>query len=187
MRIIKVTNVEKFASKIIPKQPQINKSIVESIINNVRKNGDSAIKKYEKKFTGANISSLRLTPTEIKSAFKKVSKTEIASIRLAKAKLEKTESKTKSLLKNFTITDNGVKISKKFIPIESVGCYVPGGLARYPSSAIMSVVPAKIAGVKRIVVVTPPNKQGKLDPLTIVAANISGAITQPNCLANSST
>ena len=66
MRIIKVTNIEKFATKITPKQPQKNKTIVESILKNVKKNGDLAVRKYEKKFTGANISSLRLTPTEIK-------------------------------------------------------------------------------------------------------------------------
>ena len=175
MRIIKVINVEKFAAKIIPKQPQKNKTIVESILNNVKKNGDTAIRKYEKKFSGANVSSLRLTQTEIKNAYRKVSKNELNALRIAKARLTKTESSTKSILKNKTISNNGIKISKKFIPIESVGCYVPGGLAKYPSSVIMSVVPAKVAGVKRIVVVSPPDSDGKIDPLTIVAANICGA------------
>jgi len=175
IRIIKVTNVEKFAAKIIPKQPQKNKTIVESILKNVKKNGDDAIRKYEKKFSGANISSLRLTQTEIKNAYSKVSKTELSALRLAKARLEKTESVIKSILKNKTINNDGIKISKKFVPINSVGCYIPGGLARYPSSVIMSVVPAKVAGVKRIVVVSPPNSNGKIDSLTIVAANICGA------------
>ena len=175
IRIIKVTNVEKFAAKIIPKQPQKNKTIVESILKNVKKNGDDAIRKYEKKFTGANLSSLRLTQTEIKNAYSKVSKTELSALRLAKARLEKTESIIKSILKNKTINNDGIKISKKFIPIQSVGCYIPGGLAKYPSSVIMSIVPAKVAGVKRVVVVSPPNLDGKIDPLTIVAANICGA------------
>ena len=175
IRIIKVTNVEKFAAKIIPKQPQKNKTIVESILKNVKKNGDDAIRKYEKKFTGANLSSLRLTQTEIKNAYSKVSKTELSALRLAKARLEKTESVIKSILKNKTINNDGIKISKKFIPIQSVGCYIPGGLAKYPSSVIMSIVPAKVAGVKRVVVVSPPNSDGKIDPLTIVAANICGA------------
>jgi len=175
IRIIKVTNVEKFAAKIIPKQPQKNKIIVESILKNVKKNGDDAIRKYEKKFSGANLSSLRLTQTEIKNAYSKVSKTELNALRLAKARLEKTESVIKSILKNKTINNDGIKISKKFIPINSVGCYIPGGLARYPSSVIMSVVPAKVAGVKRVVVVSPPNSNGKIDSLTIVAANICGA------------
>ena len=175
IRIIKVTNVEKFAAKIIPKQPQKNKTIVESILKNVKKNGDNAIRKYEKKFSGANLSSLRLTQTEIKNAYSKVSKTELSALRLAKARLEKTESVIKSILKNKTLNNDGIKISKKFIPIQSVGCYIPGGLAKYPSSVIMSIVPAKVAGVKRVVVVSPPNSDGKIDPLTIVAANICGA------------
>ena len=175
IRIIKVTNVEKFAAKIIPKQPQKNKDIVESILKNVKKNGDVAIRKYEKKFSGANISSLRVTQTDIKNAYSKVSKTELNALRLAKAKLVKTESTIKSILKNKTINNDGIKISKKFIPIQSVGCYIPGGLAKYPSSVIMSIVPAKVAGVKRIVIVSPPNSNGQIDPLTIVAANICGA------------
>ena len=175
MRILKVTNVESFARKITPKQPQNNKTIVESILKNVQKNGDVAVKKYEKKFSNANISSLRVSKNEIKSAYSKISKIELGAIRLAKTRLEKSESLIKSLLKNNTINHDGTKISKKFIPIGSVGCYVPGGLAKYPSSVIMSVVPAKIAGVKRIVVVSPPNSNGKLDPLSIVTADICGA------------
>ncbi len=175
IRIIKVTNVEKFAAKIIPKQPQKNRRIVESVLKNVKKNGDKAVRKYEKKFTGANLSSLRLTQTEIKNAYSKVSKTELSALRLAKARLEKTEYAIKSILKNKTINNDGIKISKKFIPIRSAGCYIPGGLAKYPSSVIMSVVPAKIAGVKRVVVVSPPNSDGKINPLTTVSANICGA------------
>ncbi len=175
MKIIQVTNVEKFVAQILPNQPQKNKSIVESILKNVQKNGDSAIRKYEKKFSGAKITSLRLSQNEIKDAFSKVSKNKIDAIRLSKSRLEKTESTVKSILKNKTINTDGIKISKKFVPIQSVGCYIPGGLARYPSSVIMSVIPAKIAGVKRIVVVSPPNFDGKIDPLTIVAANLCGA------------
>jgi len=175
MRIIKVTNVEKFAAKILPKQPQNNKTIVESILKNVKKNGDDAVRKYEKKFSKANISTLQLSQSEIKNAYSKITKTELDALRLAKARLGKTESSIKSILKNKIINDDGIKISKKFIPIQSVGCYIPGGLARYPSSVIMSVVPAKIAGVKRIVVVSPPNSTGKIDPLTIVAADVCGA------------
>ncbi len=175
MKIIQVTNVEKFVAQILPKQPQKNKSIVESILKNVQKNGDSAIKEYEKKFSGAKITSLRLSQNEIKDAFSKVSKNKIAAIRLSKSRLEKTESAVKSILKNKTINTDGIKISKKFVPIQSVGCYIPGGLAKYPSSVIMSVIPAKIAGVKRIVIVSPPNSDGKIDPLTIVAADLCGA------------
>jgi len=175
MKIIKVNNIEKFAVKSLPKQPQKNRIIVESILKDVKKNGDVAIRKYEKKFSRSNITTLRVSKAEIKNAYSKVSKIEIDSLRLAKKRLEKTESAIKSLLKNKTINQDGIKISKKFIPIQSVGCYIPGGLAKYPSSVIMSVVPSKVACVKRIVVVTPPNSDGKIDPLTIVAANLCGA------------
>ena len=175
MKIIQVTNVESFASQIIPKQPQKNKKITESILKKVQKDGDLAIKKYERKFSGAKLTSLRVSKNEIENAYKKVSKQEITAIKLAKNRLEKTESIIKSVLKNKNINNEGVKISKKFVPIQNTGCYIPGGLAKYPSSVIMSVIPAKVAGVKRIVVVSPPDSSGKIDPLTIVAAQICGA------------
>ena len=175
MKIHKVTNIEQFVVKILPKQPQKNKSIVESILKNVQKNGDSAVKKYEKKFTGASISTLRVSVTEIKNAYSKVSKSEIIALRIAKTRVEKTEFTVKTIFKDKKINHDGVQILKKFIPIPSIGCYIPGGLAKYPSSVIMSVIPAKVAGVKRIVVVSPPNSNGKIDPLTIVAADICGA------------
>ena len=88
MKIIKITDVEKFAVKIIPKQPQNNKTIVESIVKNVKKNGDDAIRKYEKKFSKANLSTLRISKTEIKNAYSLVSKTELDAIRLAKIALD---------------------------------------------------------------------------------------------------
>jgi histidinol dehydrogenase len=175
MKIHKVTNIEQFVAKIIPKQAQKNKTIVETIIKNVQKNGDSSVKKYEKKFTGATISNLRVSKSEIKNAYTKVSKNEITALKLSKNKVEKTESVIKNIFKDKKINQDGVQILKKFIPIQSTGCYIPGGLARYPSSVIMSVIPAKVAGVKRIVVVSPPNSNGKIDPLTIVAADICGA------------
>ena len=175
MKIIQVTNVESFASQIIPKQPQKNKQITESILKKVQKDGDLAIKKYERKFSGAKLTSLHVSKNEIENAYKKVSKQEITAIKVAKSRLEKTESIIKSVLKNKNINNDGVKISKKFVPIQNTGCYIPGGLAKYPSSVIMSVIPAKVAGVKRIVVVSPPDSSGKIDPLTIVAAQICGA------------
>jgi len=175
MKIIQVTNVENFASKFTSKQPQKSKKIVESILKNVQKDGDSAIKKYEKKFSGAKLTSLRVSKQEIKNAHKKVSRQEVAAIKLAKNRLEKTEGTIKSVLKNKNITIDGVKISKQFRPLQNIGCYIPGGLAKYPSSVIMAVIPAKVADVKRIVVVTPPNSNGRVDPTTLVTADICGA------------
>ncbi|MGI9566889.1 MAG: histidinol dehydrogenase [Nitrosopumilus sp.] len=175
MKIIKVANIEKFIHQITPTQPQNNKTIVESIIKDVKKNGDNAIRKYEKKFSGANLSSLRLSQSEIENAYSKVSKIELSALCLTKTRLEKTESAINSILKKKVINNDGIKISKQFVPIDSVGCYIPGGLAKYPSSVIMSVVPAKVAGVKRIVVASPSNASGTIDPLTIAAAKICGA------------
>ena len=178
IRIIKVSNIDKFATEVTPKNTQKNKIITETsiLLKNVQKNGDIAIKKYEKKFNKANISSLRLSANEIEKSFSKVSKSRNSmQYVIAKKRLEKTELSIKSLLKTRTIYNEGTKISKEFIPIQSTGCYIPGGLARYPSTVIMSVVPAKIAGVKRIVVVSPPNSSGKIDPLTVVTAQICGA------------
>lgn len=174
MKIIKVTNVDNFVTKIIPNKPQKNYQTVQSIINQVKIHGDIALKKYEKKFSGANIISFRVSQNEIKDSYKKVSKKEILAIKLAKNRLEKTESKLKSILKNQVISHDGIKISKKFVPLQNIGCYIPGGLAKYPSSVIMSVVPAKVAGVKRVIVVSPPTSSGLIDPLTIVAADICG-------------
>ncbi|MDH3501153.1 MAG: histidinol dehydrogenase [Nitrosopumilus sp.] len=175
MKIIRVSNVENFVTNVFPKQSQKNKSIVNSILKNVQKNGDSAIIKYEKKLNNVNLTTLRVTKKEILSAYSKVSKEQINAIKIAKNRLEKTETMVKIMLKNQLIKTDGIEILKKFLPIQSTGCYIPGGLAKYPSSVIMSVIPAKIAGVRRIVVVSPPNPDGKIDPLTIVASDICGA------------
>ena len=175
MKIISIKNTDQFLRKIGTKNSSKSQKIVESILRDIKKNGDSAVKKYEKKFGAGNISSLRVTKRDISSAYSKVLPSDIAAINLAKSRLSKTESAVKRQLKDITIKSGQTKISKSFVPIESVGCYVPGGAARYPTSAIMSVVPAKVAGVKRIVVVSPPSSSGNIDPLTIVAADICGA------------
>ncbi len=174
MKIIQISNIENFAKTIRNPVSKSNKKIVESIISDVKKSGDSAVKRYEKKF-GAKITSLCVSKKEIRDAYSKVSSDEIRAINISKNRLIKNETKLKNLLKNFSIKTDGIKITKSFKPIDSVGCYVPGGLAKYPSSAVMSIIPAKVAGVKKIVLVTPPNKQGRIDPLTLVAADICGA------------
>jgi len=172
MRIIPVKNVRAFAKFT---EQKYDKKLVESIIAQVAKEGDSALKKFEKKFNRVDLRTLQVSKKEIADAYKTVTKEQLSAISLAKAKLAKTEQTLKNQLKKITITSDGTKIVKSFVPLDSVGCYVPGGLARYPSSAVMSVVPAKIAGVKKIIVTTPPNKQGKVAPLVLVAADICGA------------
>jgi histidinol dehydrogenase len=173
MRIITIGNISSFASSIKPKPAKKNKKIIESIISDVKKNGDLAIKKYEKRFGALGNGPLKVSKKEIRNSYSKVTKDQIDAIKLAKKRLTKTELAIKNTLKNIALENDGIKIRKFFLPLLSIGCYVPGGYARYPSSLVMSVVPAKVAGVKRIVVVSPPNKR-TIDPLTLVSADICG-------------
>lgn len=174
MKIITIRDVDKFAATITPPNTQTNKKKIESILLDVKNNGDLAVKKYEKKFGGFKTGSLKVSKKEIQKSYSKVTKDQIKAIKIAKNILSKTEAALKKRLVNFEIITSGVKIKKFFTPISSVGCYVPGGSARYPSSLVMSVIPAKIAGVKRIVVTSPTNKQGSIDPLTLVTADLCG-------------
>jgi histidinol dehydrogenase len=174
MRIISVRNINTTIESVRPKINQQNRNIIKSIILDVKKRKDKAIKEYEKKFTGANLKSIRVSQAEIKNAYSKVTREQITAIRLAKKRLEQSEFTVKNQLKKIVLQIDGIKINRDFIPIESVGCYIPGGAARYPSTVVMSVVPAKVAGVKKIICVTPPNKNGMIDPLTLVAGDICG-------------
>ncbi len=151
-----------------------NKKNVEAIISTVKKNGDIALKKHEKKICGADITNLKILNSDINYAYSKVTNEQINAIKFIKRQLSKTELALKKQFRNIMINVNGTKIQKSFVPINDVGCYVPGGLARYPSSLVMAVIPAKIAGVKRIVVVSPSNKYGMIDPLILVTADICG-------------
>ena len=174
MKTIIVRNINATVDAVRPKPKEQYRKKVESIILDVQKRKDKALKEYEKKFSGAKLRSFRVTKSEIKDAYSKVTKEQIAAIKIAKKRLERTESALKSQLQNITIKIDGIKITKVFVPLERVGCYIPGGSARYPSTAMMSIVPAKIAGVKKIIAVSPPNKNGLIDPLTLVVADLCG-------------
>jgi len=163
IKILQVRNIDSFVESRRQKTSEKDRKIVQSILNDIRKNGDSAVKKYERKFNGKSTSQLRVSAKEIKEALSKISRKEISALQTMSARLRKSSPKIQ------------IRGSSKFVPIPSVGCYIPGGQARYPSSVVMSVIPAKIAGVKRIVVVSPPSRDGKIDPLTIAAAKKCGA------------
>ena len=163
IKILQVRNIDSFVESRRQKTSEKDRRTVQKILNDVRKNGDSAVKKYERKFNGRKTSQLRVSAKEIKEARSKTSREEITALQTMSARLRKYSPKMQ------------VRGSSKFVPIPSVGCYIPGGQARYPSSVVMSVIPAKIAGVKRIVVVSPPSRDGKIDPLTIAAAKMCGA------------
>lgn len=179
MRTIIVRNINAtvVAVRQRPKPTKEQKKIVSDILLDVQKNpDDKTLIKYEKKDgkLKVNLKSIRVAKSEIKNAYSKVSKDQINAIKLAKKRLERTELSLKNKLEKITIQADGIKISKMFVPLESVGCYIPGGEARYPSTVIMAVIPAKVAGVKKIVAVSPPDKNGDIDPLTLVAADICG-------------
>ena len=169
IKILQVRNIDSFVESRRQKTSEKDKKIVQSILNDVRKNGDSAVKKYEQKFNGRKTSQLRVSEKEIKEARSKISSEEVTALRDMLARLLPRQ----KILANPRLEVGSVY--RDFVPIPSVGCYIPGGQARYPSSVVMSVVPARKAGVKRIVVVSPPNSDGKIDPLTIVAAKMCGA------------
>ena len=169
IKILQVRNVDSFVESRRQKTSEKDRKTVQVILNDVKRNGDSAVKKYERKFNGRKTSQLRVSAKEIKEAKSKISRQESLAISLSGP------SEPLSLIRNWRQTSKSPRTSSSFIPIPSVGCYVPGGQARYPSSVIMSVTPAKEAGVKRIVVVSPPGRDGKIDPLTIAAAKRCGA------------
>jgi len=171
IKILQVRNIDSFVESRRQKTSEKDRKTVQSILNDVRKNGDSAVKKYEQKFNGRKTSQLRVSAKEIKEARSKISRKEVTALRDMSARLIP---RRKILPDPVQWIDAG-SVFRKFVPIPSVGCYIPGGQARYPSSVVMSVVPARKAGVKRIVVVSPPGPDGKIDPLTIVAAKKCGA------------
>ena len=169
IKILQVRNVDSFVESRRQKTSDKDRKIVQSILDDVRKNGDAAVKKYEQKFNGRKTISLRVNEKEIKEA--KITKAQFGALRLSALRL----SKTQRILKKRLFDSVSKLAGISFIPVSSVGCYVPGGQARYPSSAIMSIWTASLAGVKRIVAVSPPGSDGKIDPMTITVAKICGA------------
>lgn len=153
--------------------PQKNE-IVEKIINDVIRFGDDAIIKYTKKYDKTRINTIRVEKSELKKAYKKVTTNQLNSLKKSKKLLEKNETILLKRLTGIVSSENGVTIKRTLKPIESVGCYVPGGRARYPSTLMMCAVPAMVAGVKRISIVTPPMRDGSIDPVTLVAADLCG-------------
>lgn len=146
--------------------------IVADIIANVRKNGDSALVEYSKKFDGAVDDVLEVTKEEIDEAMNEVDGELLEIIKQAKENI--TAFHSRQVRNSFLINEkDGVIIGQKVIPIEKVGLYVPGGTAAYPSSVLMNCVPAKIAGCREIVMVTPA-KAGKVKPAILAAARVAG-------------
>ena len=174
MRVINVREIDSTLESLRSETNKHVKKRVSAIISDIRKNGDKALKAYEKRFNNVTLGSLKVSASEIKLAYSKVSEDQVKAIKLAKRRLERSEIAVKNLLRGISISNDGIRISKIFSPLGSVGCYIPGGKARYPSTVVMSVVPAKVAGVKKIVAVSPAYQEGSIDPLTLVSADICG-------------
>jgi len=179
IRILQVRNIDSFVESRRQKTSEKDRKTVQAILNDVRKNGDSAVKKYERKFNGRKTSQLRVSAKEIKEARSKIDND--WQTRDVIEGLIEYYGGAEDVLQHYLPKHDHIKatlcpgITRSFVPIPSVGCYIPGGQARYPSSVVMSVELAKLAGVKRIVVVSPPGPDGKIDPLTIAAAKKFGA------------
>ncbi len=174
-KMIKILNMNEISKEEIFERAEIKTSVqdvVEEIISNVRKNGDKALFEYCEKFDKAHLTSLEVTKEEIDEAVASTDKKMLDILYEAKGNIEFFH---KHQIRNsFVINEkDGIVMGQKIIPIEKVGLYVPGGTAAYPSSVLMNAVPAKLAGVSEIVIVTPPTN-GKINPAILAAAYVAG-------------
>ncbi len=151
------------------------KDKIEEIINNVKNNGDSACLIYTEKFDGIklDLDELLVSESEIQDAYTKLDDKTIESIRRAKRNIEKFHRIQLNGIKS-VVTEVGVEVKQIFVPYDRVGIYIPGGTANYPSTVLMTAIPAKIAGVNEIIMTTPPNNEKKVSPAVLIAANESG-------------
>lgn len=149
---------------------------VQVILDDVKGRGDEALFDYTERFDGCRLSrdTIRVTPEEIAAAYEKVDDSMVEIIRKALVNIRSFHEKQK-VQSWFDAQPNGTILGQKVTALASVGVYVPGGKAAYPSSVLMNIVPAQVAGVEKIVMVTPPDKNGEVTPATLVAANEAGA------------
>ncbi|WP_294401492.1 histidinol dehydrogenase [uncultured Clostridium sp.] len=146
---------------------------VKNILSKVKEEGDKALFDFTKSFDKVELTKLEVSAEEINQCFDKVEDNFIQALKEAKANIEAYHEKQKA--NGFMITkEKGVYLGQRVLPLERVGVYVPGGTAAYPSSVLMNVIPAKVAGVDEIIMVTPPDKNGGINPYIGVAAQIAG-------------
>ena len=169
-----IDNILESLLKRSPSQYTEYESTVNDIVNTVREKGDEAVFAYTKKFDGADInaSNIVVTKEEIEEAYTKVPSELIEVIRKALVNIESYHAKQKQ--NSWFTSEEGIILGQKVTPLAKVGVYVPGGKAVYPSSVLMNVMPAKVAGVPEIYMTTPCDKEGKVNPGTLVAANEAG-------------
>lgn len=148
-------------------------AVVDGIIAEVRSRGDAALLAYAEAFDRVTLTSLEVTEEEIFRAVKRTDADFLTTLEMARDNIEAFHEK--QVRRDFIITEKeGVVLGQKITPIEKVGIYVPGGTASYPSSVLMNAIPAKLAGVKEIVMVTPPDKNGRVSDVILAAAKAAG-------------
>ena len=171
MKYGEVPNSEIFARNM----PTMNVTdTVAEILRNVRERGDAALREYTEKFDHAKPESLTVTPAEMQEALDSVDPDFLRILERAAVNIRKFHSR--QVRNSFILNDeNGILMGQKVIPVDRAGLYVPGGTAVYPSTVLMDVIPAKIAGVKEVILTTPPGPDGKINPAVLAAASVAGA------------
>lgn len=181
MRIVKLNEDAKknILADLLKRDPNNYDQYAESvnaIVEDVKKRKDQALFEYTKKFDKADLNSnnIRVTEEEIQEALNTIDPKLLEVMKKAMKNIRAYHEKQKQY-SWFDSQPNGTMLGQKVTALESVGVYVPGGKAAYPSSVLMNIIPAEVAGVERIVMVTPPGKDGKVNPVTLAAAHIAGA------------
>ncbi len=187
MKIVRLTSESKknLMSELIKRSPnyyQEYMDTVQEILDNVRERGDAALFEYTLKFDKAKLSAntIRITKEEIDEAMEKTDPALIKTMERSLENIRDYHEKQKRF-SWFDTKPDGSILGQRITPIESVGVYVPGGKAAYPSSVLMNIVPAKVAGVSRIVMTTPCDGEGRVNPATLVAAHMAGATEMYKC------
>ena len=148
-------------------------SVVSSIIKDVQEKGDEALREYTKKLDGADISEIEVSKEEIKAAADSMDSEFMRVLEKAASNIRKYHSK--QVRNSFVMTEeNGIVLGQKIVPVSVAGIYVPGGTAAYPSTVLMDTIPAKIAGCGSVIMVSPPGKDGKLNPAVLASAYVAG-------------
>lgn len=148
---------------------------VREIMDGVRNKGDKALVEFTKRFDGVDLApdELRVSAEGFEEAYKRVSREQLDAIRHVERRIRRHENRRLDAL-SFRLKEEGIEIHNTTRPITSVGCYVPGGRASYPSTLLMTAVPARVAGVPRVIVCSPPSSSGEIHPLILVAADVCG-------------
>nr|WP_325194899.1 histidinol dehydrogenase [uncultured Oscillibacter sp.] len=147
---------------------------VDAVLAEVRQRGDAALKEYTRRFDGVELEDLRVTEEEIESAWASLDPDFIRTLEMAAENIRHFHER--QVHKDFALTDRpGIVMGQRYTPIEKVGICVPSSPVAFPSTILMNVIPAKIAGVRDIVLVTPPDKNGQISPAALAAAKIAGA------------